>query len=229
MSQEKSVPASIIKMRDIAIDANYHYSNHDRYEGDSVVEDLIVFIRNNYSFLPQISDWQIMSYMGIALGRYLEGDHYDTYDEDQKAEQVFVVGLTMYFLTGALQSVVGCNGFSSQWHRYRFSTCWEYNKTMMSLLSHARGDFATNRDYSEPFTAASSWTKTRSVQIMYLSDGLIEPQVLTLDNALQRIFYDEIRQFDSASWSNIAKLGENLYEEVYGYLIEKIDRGETDF
>lgn len=229
MDPNANLPEPIIALKNMAGDANYKYSTHDKWEADKAVEGLISSLRDNFSFLPQITDWSVMNLVGVALGRYLEGDHYDTYDEDEKAEQMMVVGLTQYFLTGAIKTGIGLNMWGPEMYRVRFSTSWEYNKSMISIIKHAREEESEDEDYSDPMTMVHAMTNNQTIQIMYLSDALAEPRLLDHDRALKDIFWDEIRQYSRDSWPQILKQGKELYDEVYEYLKNKIEQGESDF
>lgn len=229
MDNNTNIPEQIIELRNLAGDANYKYAIHEKWDADRAAEQLILSLQENYSFIPQITDWSISNLIGVALGRYLEGDHYDTYDEDERAEQDMVVGLTHYFLTKAIKAGMGMNAFGPEMYRLRFSTSWEYNKSMMSIISHARGESNSDEDYSDPMTMVHAMTSSQTIQIMYLSDALAEPRLLDHDKALKDIFWEEIQQYDRSSWPQILKKGKELYDELLEYLSDKIDQGESDF
>ena len=229
MNQNEQTPELVIELRNLAGDANYKYSTHDNWEADKAVERLISSLRDNFSFLPQITDRSIMKLIGVALGRYLEGDHYDTYDEDEKAEQMMVVGLTQYFLTGAIKTAIGPDMWGPEMYRVRFSTSWEYNKSMISIIKHARNEENDYEDFSDPMTMVHTMTNNQTLQIMYLSDALAEPILLDLDQALKDIFWNEIRQYSRDSWPQILTTGKKLYEDIYVYLKKKISKGEKNF
>jgi hypothetical protein len=229
MENSTNISEQITELSNLSGEANYKYAIHERWDADRDAEQLIQSLRESYSLIPQITDWKDLNLIGVALGRYLEGDHYDTYDEDERAEQDMVVGLTHYFLTKAIKAGMGMNAFGPEMYRLRFSTSWEYNKSMMSILSHARGESSTGGDYSDPMTMVRAMTSSQTIQIMYLSDALAEPRLLDHDKALKDIFWEEIQQYDRSSWPRILKKGKELYDELFEYLTDKINQEESDF
>lgn len=227
-----NTPAPLLEVEACVKKTINAYMNNHKYEADQLAEELIDAIKDSFEHFHLAQDWWFITMIGLSLGRYLEGDHYNTWDEDEKAEQEMVVGLTQYCLTKVIKGDTQGErylAFSDDWHCYRFSTGWEYNKTMAKLLSHATGKDYETSDYSDITSQISRSSLLQAVQCMYLSDGLEEPKVLGKDPNLRRIFNEEIIEYQRSSWPNILKEGKRHYDLLYNYLLKKIELGESDF
>lgn len=204
------------------------YTNNE--EGaDDLCWDLLDALKHEIHGIPSFS---AISEIAMALGWFLEGDHFNTYDEDEKASQVTAIGFAQYFLTKAIYSNGGSFGQNAlpTLYNLRFNTSWEYNKTMFMLIAHSREEeFLPQSFYFSFSDQVKARRYTLDLQAMYLSDALKEPSILSMNSAINNIFRDEISHYDRSSWPDLLSNGTKCYNELEDYLTQRIQEGRTDF
>lgn len=204
------------------------YTDNDA-GADDLCWDLLDALKDEIDLIPGFS---ATAEIAMALGWFLEGDHFNTYNEDEKASQITAVGFAQYFLTKAIDSNGGKMGQGAlpTLYNLRFNTSWEYNKTMFMLIAHSREEeFRPQSMYMMLSEEIKARRYMLDLQAMYLSDALNEPSILSMASSVNNIFRDEISHYSRGDWQSLKSRGTQYYSDLYIYLQGEIESGNYDF
>ena len=189
----------------------------DRYAANRKgVEALNSLIRD----ASQFSEIQNSATMALALGKMMEGDNFSENEEIVRA-----VGITYYFICKAIEEG---NVPSPYIYVYKFSTEYEYNKSMYRLMAHAEG-----KEYRynplDIMSQISIMTYVHNLEGMMMADMFTEPKIAYLDSALNNIFNEIYSKYRGSDQEKVKSLAKGYTDKIYAYLSGKINVQQLDF
>lgn len=174
------------------------------------------------SQIKQIEDHQ---YLAIVYGNLMQGDIFSENEDIYNA-----VSITLYLIYKSIYESNPDRSSRVSLFRFKFSTEYEYYKSVYSLMAHADGREVYS-DYTEPFFMAQRCAAEHNLELMMMYDMFEEPAIGMEDTDLKRIFEETCSNYTISYDSKIMimKSGEKLSRKIFEYLKSKIDNDDWSF
>ena len=199
-----------------AVEANSIASRGAKREAQLKALNIFKTISGSPNKLKEITKYEEVA---LALGRLMEGEFFT-----ENEEVIRAVGLSYYFLSKAIKDG-GKNPFLFV---YRFSTTWEYNKAFYRLFAHSEGEELSMSPF-DIMGQSALMAYDHHLQGMQMADGLQEPKLASLDQALGNIFRQTYSKYSSTPKQQIINLGNKYHKQIFDYLETKINNSDLVF
>ena len=218
IEQQKSDNGSgnLSELDRFAVEANSIASRGAKREAQLKSLNIFKTISASPNKLKEITKYEEVA---LALGRLMEGEFFT-----ENEEVIRAVGLSYYFLSKAIKDG-GKNPFLFV---YRFSTTWEYNKAFYRLFAHSEGEELSMSPF-DIMGQSALMAYDHHLQGMQMADGLQEPKLASLDQALGNIFRQTYSKYSSTPKQQIINLGNKYHKQIFDYLETKINNSDLVF